>query len=283
MEAGDVRIPRVLSIAGSDSGGGAGIQADLKAFARCGVHGMTAITAITWQNTVSVDGVTPVPPEAIVGQVRAVASDIGVDAVKIGMLGDAGTIAAVTAALDLVPDAPVVLDPVMVAESGAALLAPAAREALVALLPRATVVTPNLLEARALVEQAGADPTADAPALARAIARLGPANVVVTGGHTTDADSVDYFSDGEDVVPIPGPRFPDGAAHGSGCTHSSALAAHLALGLPPLEAAVAAKAIASEAVRDGLREIGAGPGPVDALGIAARAAQHDDRLRTPLP
>ena len=172
-----------------------------------------------------------------------------------------------------------VLDPVMVAESGAPLLAPAARQALVELLPRATVVTPNLLEARALVEQAGGDPTADAPALAHAIARLGPANVVVTGGHTTDADSVDYFSDGEDVVPIPGPRFPDGAAHGSGCTHSSALAAHLAHGLPPLQAAVAAKVIASEAVRDGLREIGAGPGPVDALGIADRAAQQDDQIR----
>src|ERR1700710_2377334 len=112
------RIPTALSIAGSDSGGGAGIQADLKAFARCGVHGMTAITAITAQNTVAVTGVWAVAPEAIVAQVRAVAEDIGVDAVKIGMLGDAATIAAVEAALDLVGDAPIVLDPVMVAESG---------------------------------------------------------------------------------------------------------------------------------------------------------------------
>src|SRR5687767_11720103 len=128
-------IPRVLSIAGSDSGGGAGIQADLKAFARCGVHGMTAITAITWQNTVAVEGVTSVPPEAIVGQVRAVAADIGVDAVKIGMLGSAETIAAVGKALDLLGDAPVVLDPVMVAESGAPLLEVEARRALLALLP----------------------------------------------------------------------------------------------------------------------------------------------------
>ena len=128
--------PRVLSIAGSDSGGGAGIQADLKAFARCGVHGMTAITAVTWQNTVAVEGVTPIPPEAIVGQVRAVADDIGVDAVKIGMLGSAETIAAVRAALDLLGDVPVVLDPVMVAESGAPLLEPDARRALVDLLPR---------------------------------------------------------------------------------------------------------------------------------------------------
>src|SRR5206468_8321468 len=118
------RIPRVLSIAGSDSGGGAGIQADLKAFARCGVHGMTAITAITWQNTVAVRGVTPVPPEAIIGQVRAVAEDIGVDAVKIGMLGTRETIEAVSRALDLLDGPPVVLDPVMVAESGAPLLEP---------------------------------------------------------------------------------------------------------------------------------------------------------------
>src|SRR5919198_1682212 len=125
------RIPRLLSIAGSDSGGGAGIQADLKAFARSGVHGMTAITAVTWQNTVAVDGVTVLPPEAIIGQVRAVAEDIGVDAVKIGMLGTAGTIRAVAEALSLIGEAPVVLDPVMVAESGAALLEPEAREALV--------------------------------------------------------------------------------------------------------------------------------------------------------
>ena len=143
--------PRVLTIAGSDSGGGAGIQADLKAFARCGAHGMTAITAITAQNTVAVTGVYPVAPEAIVEQVRAVAEDIGVDAVKIGMLGNVETIDAVDRALDLVGDVPVVLDPVMVAESGARLLDEDAEEALrTELVPRATVVTPNLAEARVL-------------------------------------------------------------------------------------------------------------------------------------
>src|SRR6188768_420368 len=143
------KVPAVLTIAGSDSGGGAGIQADLKAFARCGAHGMSAITAITAQNTVAVTGVYPLPPEAIVAQVRAVAEDIGVDAVKIGMLGTAETIAAVNEALDLVGDVPVVLDPVMVAESGARLLDEEAAEALrTRLLPRATVVTPNLPEAR---------------------------------------------------------------------------------------------------------------------------------------
>jgi hydroxymethylpyrimidine/phosphomethylpyrimidine kinase len=281
MEA--ARTPRVLSIAGSDSGGGAGIQADLKAFARCGVHGMTAITAITWQNTVAVEGVTPVPPEAIVGQVRAVASDIGVDAVKIGMLGSAQTVAAVLEALDLIPDAPVVLDPVMVSETGSPLLQEDAQHALLQVVARATVVTPNLLEARALLAQAGMRADGDAAELARAIVALGPPHVVVTGGHADDssADSVDHYSDGTRDVPIPGPRFPGGAAHGSGCTHSSALAAHLALGLTPLEAAVAAKVVAADAVRDGLQDVGAGPGPVDALGVRERSAARG-RVRTPL-
>jgi hydroxymethylpyrimidine/phosphomethylpyrimidine kinase len=201
--------------------------------------------------------------------------------VKVGMLGSSQTILAVRTALDLIPHAPVVLDPVMVSESGSQLLQEEARRALLELLPRATVLTPNVLEARALLAEAGARADGDAPALARAIVALGPANAVVTGGHATGSDSIDYFSDGVRDVPIPGPRYPDGAAHGSGCTHSSALAAHLALGLSPLEAAVAAKVVASEAVRDGLTEIGAGPGPVDALGVAARAASRG-RAQTPL-
>jgi hydroxymethylpyrimidine/phosphomethylpyrimidine kinase len=262
--------PRVLSIAGSDSGGGAGIQADLKAFARCGVHGMTAITAITWQNTVAVEGVTPTPPEAIFGQVRAVADDIGVDAVKIGMLGTTETIEAVAAALDLVPGAPVVLDPVMVAESGAALLDPAARDALAqTLVPRATVVTPNVQEAKVLSGLTDGSGSPDDPkALARAIASLGADVVVVTGGHGEDErQATDLFFDGERLVEIGGPRYTAGAAHGSGCTHSSVLAAQLALGRDPLEAARIAKQIAAEAVRDGLSELGAGAGPVDAIGL----------------
>src|SRR3954447_22344938 len=179
MSTPEKRLPRVLSIAGSDSGGGAGIQADLKAFARCGVHGMTALTAITAQNTVAVTGVWPLPREAIVEQVRAVAEDIGVDAVKIGMLGTADTIAAVSDALDLVGHAPVVVDPVMVAESGARLLDEDAHAALVELiLPRAAVATPNLPEAEAL-----AGGSEDVHALARAVRALGPRAVVVTGGH----------------------------------------------------------------------------------------------------
>jgi hydroxymethylpyrimidine/phosphomethylpyrimidine kinase len=264
--------PRVLSIAGSDSGGGAGIQADLKAFARSGAHGMTAITAVTAQNTRAVNAVYPLPPEAIVEQVRAVAEDIGVDAVKIGMLGNAETIAAVERALDLVPEAPVVLDPVIVAESGARLLDQAAEEALrSALVPRATVVTPNLSEAAVLAgaaPEAGPNAGIEPELLARAIHALGPRALVVTGGHREEA--TDLFFDGERVVEIPGMRYPDGASHGSGCTHSSALAAQLALGADPLEAARRAKQIASEAVRDGLRGLGSGAGPVDVFGIARR-------------
>jgi hydroxymethylpyrimidine/phosphomethylpyrimidine kinase len=268
------RVPAVLSIAGSDSGGGAGIQADLKAFARCGVHGMTAIAALTAQNTVAVTGIHPVPGPFIVEQVRAVAEDIGVDAVKIGMLGTAETVHAVREALELLdPATPIVLDPVMVAESGAVLLDEPARAAIVEeLLPRVTVITPNVPEARVLAggdqpagraEAAGADDEVEA--LARRLHALGPANVVVTGGHREEA--TDLFFDGDHFHRIPGERHPDGAAHGSGCTHSSALAAHLALGYSPLEAAQAARTIAGEAVRDGLRGLGAGAGPVDVFAL----------------
>jgi hydroxymethylpyrimidine/phosphomethylpyrimidine kinase len=250
-----------LSIAGSDSGGGAGIQADLKAFARCGVHGMTAITAITAQNTVAVEAVETVAPETIVAQVRAVVGDIGVDAVKIGMLGTAATVEAVVEALALVGEAPVVIDPVMISESGAELLDESARAALVErLLPLTTVATPNIPEARALT---GAGAAATQEELARGVLALGPRVAVVTGGHSEDL--VDLFFDGERLVEIPGDRHPEGAAHGSGCTHSSALAAFLACGVEPLEAARRARAIASEAVGNGLRGIGAGPGPVDVL------------------
>jgi hydroxymethylpyrimidine/phosphomethylpyrimidine kinase len=267
----DIPIRRVLTIAGSDSGGGAGVQADLKAFAACGVHGMTAITAITAQSTVGVDAIEAVSPAMILAQVRSVARDIGVDAVKIGMLGTAATIGAVARARDelveLAPAGgpPIVLDPVMVSESGARLLDPDARRALIdELLPRVTVVTPNLPEARVLAG-AGAEEQ-DAAALARAVHALGPRVVIVTGGHRSEA--ADLFYDGERIVEISGQRHPTGAAHGSGCTHSSVLAARLALGDAPLDAARVARRLAGEAVRDGLRSIGAGAGPVDILGIA---------------
>jgi len=258
------RIPAVLSIAGSDSGGGAGIQADLKAFARCGVHGTTAITAITAQNTVGVSAVEQVSRKMVFDQIATVGEDIRLDAIKIGMLGSVETVEAVFAALLLVYiDAPVVIDPVMVAESGAVLLDDETREALVErLLPKSTVVTPNIPEARVLT---GAGEAASQEELARGVLELGPKAVVVTGGHSEDL--VDLYFDGERLVEIPGARHPDGAAHGSGCTHSSALAAFLAHGDEPLEAARKARVVASDAVGAGLRGIGAGPGPVDALGI----------------
>jgi hydroxymethylpyrimidine/phosphomethylpyrimidine kinase len=299
-------IPAVLSIAGSDSGGGAGIQADLKAFARCGVHGMTAIAALTAQNTVAVTAIHPVPGDFIVAQVRAVAEDIGVDAVKIGMLGTAETVHAVREALELLaPGTPIVLDPVMVSESGAVLLDEPARAAIVRdLLPRVTVITPNVPEARVLVETGGAAAAGDqrevsgtggppggsgaggdeVEDLARRLHGLGPAAVVVTGGHREAA--TDVFFDGDVLERIPGERHPDGAAHGSGCTHSSALAAHLALGFMPLDATRAAKAIASEAVRNGIRGLGAGPGPVDVCGLTERPRAQLGRGRAatgPLP
>jgi hydroxymethylpyrimidine/phosphomethylpyrimidine kinase len=254
------RIPVAMTIATSDSGGGAGIQADLKAFARFGVHGTSAIVALTAQNTREVVSVETLPRPFILDQVRAVADDIGVDAVKIGMLFDTATIEAVNEALDLVGDAPIVLDPVMVAESGAVLLKPQAKQALIELiLPRAAVVTPNAAEARELT---GLSEDASPEELARGVQGLGASAAVVTGGHL---DGSDRYFDGERLVEIEGPLHPDGASHGSGCTHSSALAARLALGDSLLEAARAARAIAAEAVANGLRGIGAGAGPVDVL------------------
>jgi hydroxymethylpyrimidine/phosphomethylpyrimidine kinase len=285
------RIAVALTIAGSDSGGGAGIQADLKAFAAAGVHGASAITAITAQNTLEVSAIEPLPAAIVLAQVRAVASDLGVDAIKVGMLGDLATIEAVATALDELPKGtPVVVDPVMVAESGARLLGQEAERALVELiLPRATVLTPNLGEARALAahgERAAMSTSTgtstsedeEARALVAALLDLGPRAVVLTGGHRERA--VDLLStrseQGDGVrggsIEIEGPRHPDGAAHGSGCTHSSLLAAWLARGETLEQAARHARRMAGEAVARGLREIGAGAGPVDVLDVRKRTA-----------
>jgi hydroxymethylpyrimidine/phosphomethylpyrimidine kinase len=272
--------PVALTIAGSDSAGGAGIQADLKAFARCGVHGMSAITAITAQSTVGVTAIHEVPPEIVLAQVRTVVADIGVDAVKVGMLGSARVTRAVAVALDELPTGtPVVVDPVMVAESGARLLDAGAERALVSeILPRATVLTPNLPEARALA--GGAASEQEPGELARAVIALGPCAVVLTGGHR--AGAVDLFLDATGrLTEIAGERHPDGAAHGSGCTHSSLLAARLALGDTPLQAARVARALAGEAVAHGLRDLGAGAGPVDVLGLTARRRPARERDRSP--
>jgi hydroxymethylpyrimidine/phosphomethylpyrimidine kinase len=269
-----------ISIAGSDSGGGAGIQADLKAFARSGIHGTTAITAITAQSTTGVRSVHQVPPETIRDQVAAVAEDIGVDAVKIGMLGTAETTAAVAEALresGLAGAVPIVVDPVMVAESGAVLLDPVAKATLIEeLFPLATAVTPNVLEAREIAgtDAGPADDGADRVALARAILELGPRAVVVTGGHTDDGADL-LLERGGDPVWITGPRHPDGSSHGSGCTHSSALAAHLGLGFGMEDAARRAREITAEAVAAGHRELGSGAGPVNALGVGGAGVGHN--------
>jgi len=279
------QLPIALTIAGSDSGGGAGIQADLKAFARCGVHGTTAITAITAQSTVGVSAIHPVPAEIVLAQVRAVLADIGADAVKVGMLGTVEGTLAVARALDELPaGTPVVVDPVMVAESGAPLLEPDARRALIEeILPRASVLTPNLPEARVLAgresavpsegaageEDAQAEEEAQAELLARAVLALGPGVVVLTGGHRAHAVDLmlDSAGDGR-IVEIAGERHPDGAAHGSGCTHAAVLAAQLALGRTTLEAARCARALTGEAIANGLRDVGRGAGPVDVLNLA---------------
>jgi hydroxymethylpyrimidine/phosphomethylpyrimidine kinase len=271
--------PVALTIAGSDSGGGAGIQADLKAFARCGVHGASAITAITAQNTVAVEAIHPVPPEIVLAQVRAVVGDIGVDAVKVGMLGTTRVTLAVARVLDELPaGTPVVVDPVMVAESGARLLDADAQDALIAeIVPRASVLTPNLPEARVLAGLSAGEGDAvmpeedEARALARAVLALGSGSVVLTGGHRARASDLFVDADGE-VLEIPGERYPDGAAHGSGCTHSAVLAARLALGDTPPEAAMLARRLAGEAVAEGLRDVGAGAGPVDVLRLGRMRA-----------
>jgi hydroxymethylpyrimidine/phosphomethylpyrimidine kinase len=215
-----------------------------------------------------------VPVEVVLAQIRAVTQDIGVDVVKVGMLGDRQTTLAVAAALDeLAPGVPVVVDPVMVAESGARLLQADAQRALVEqILPRASVLTPNLPEARALLGRdpgSGAD-DAEAELLARELLSLGPKAVVLTGGHREAATDLLIARGGGEPVAIAGPRHADGAAHGSGCTHAAALAAGLALGESVEQAARTARLIAGEAVGRGLRELGAGAGPVDAIGLRAR-------------
>jgi hydroxymethylpyrimidine/phosphomethylpyrimidine kinase len=206
----------------------------------------------------------------VIAQIGAVADDIGVDAIKVGMLGRAETIEAVVAAIGLLVDeVPVVVDPVMVAESGAVLLDPDAREALIVrLLPLASVVTPNIPEAAALT---GITEPFSQDDLARETLALGPRAVVVTGGHSERV--VDLFFDGRESVEIAGERHPGGAAHGSGCTHSSALAAFLARGDSPLESARKAREVASAAVGAGLSDLGDGPGPVDVFNLSAGPPQ----------
>jgi hydroxymethylpyrimidine/phosphomethylpyrimidine kinase len=257
-------VPRVLTIAGSDSGGGAGIQADLKAFAAAGAHGTTAIVALTAQNTVGVSSVYELPPAFVIAQLRAIESDIGIDAAKTGMLYSRRVIDAVATYLEAHP-VPLVVDPVLVSSSGARLLEEDAVEALVArLFPLATVVTPNLAEARALCADSSQATKAE---LAERLVGLGARAAIVTGGH---GEPVDHLFDGSEHTAIPVERIEIAATHGAGCTHSATLAALIARGLPLAEAARGAARAATDAVRHGLTEIGAGDGPVDVLHLKGR-------------
>jgi hydroxymethylpyrimidine/phosphomethylpyrimidine kinase len=254
-----MRFPRALTVASSDSGGGAGIQADLKAFARCGVHGSSAIVALTAQNTLGVTDVHEVPPAHVRAQLAAVLDDIGADAVKTGMLFSAQLIDTVVDVLGP-RGLPLVVDPVLVASSGARLLRDDAVATLVGrLFPIATVITPNLPEARALT---GLD-TDDRAELAERLVALGAAAALVTGGHGDPP--VDHLYDGRRHVDIPVPRHPLAATHGAGCTHSAALAASLAVGMPLVDAARRAAVVAADAVAHGLVGLGGGDGPVHVL------------------
>jgi hydroxymethylpyrimidine/phosphomethylpyrimidine kinase len=258
-----VSVARCLTIAGSDSGGGAGIQADLKAFAGAGAFGMSVIVALTAQNTVGVTAVQEVAPEFVQAQLEAVFSDIGVDAAKTGMLFSTPLIETVAAFLEGHP-VPLVVDPVMVSATGAQLLQEDAVEALVTrLFPLATVVTPNLLEAQVL----GEIETEDRGVLAECLHALGAPAVLVTGGH--GERPVDHLFTSGSHVEIPVERHDVPATHGAGCTHSATLTALLAQGKSLEDAARGAAAAAADAVAHGLVDLGEGEGPVDALHLHA--------------
>jgi hydroxymethylpyrimidine/phosphomethylpyrimidine kinase len=254
-------IPRALTIATSDSGGGAGIQADLKAFAAAGVFGTSALAALTAQNTVGVTAIHELPPAFVRAQLEAVFDDIGVDAAKTGMLFSRTLIETVADFLESRP-VPLVVDPVMVASSGAKLLEDDAVETLVGrLFPLATVVTPNLPEAQALT---GLD-VEDRRALTERLVELGAKAALVTGGH--GEHPVDHLFDGTDHVEVPVRYVDDAHTHGAGCTHSATLTALLARGESLLAAAGVASMAASFAVEHALAELGAGEGPVDVLNV----------------
>ncbi len=258
-------IPRALTIATSDSGGGAGIQADLKAFVAAGVYGTSALVALTAQSTTAVTAVHELPPDFIQAQLDAIFDDIGVDAAKTGMLFSRTIIETVADFLERHP-VPLVVDPVLIASSGAQLLQDDAVETLVhRLFPLAVVVTPNLPEAEALTGLPGAPRRV----LAERLVELGAAAALVTGGHGDPA--VDHLFDGREHVELAIERHCVAATHGAGCTHSATLAALLARGLALVEAARGASAAASAAVRNGLVEIGAGDGPVDVLNLKGTA------------
>ncbi|GMV99981.1 MAG: hydroxymethylpyrimidine/phosphomethylpyrimidine kinase [Candidatus Hydrogenedentota bacterium] len=255
-------IPKALTIAGSDSGGGAGIQADLKTFAALGVYGMSAIAAVTSQNTYGVSGVVEMPPAFVAQQIDDVAADIGVDAAKTGMLSNAEIVEAVADAVTRNGITKLVVDPVMVAKSGDSLLRESAREAIVrVLLPRALVITPNLPEAAVLtgIELTGEDSYKEA---ARRLHGFGIRHVLIKGGHAAGPDAVDWLYDGENFVTFTAPRIETKNTHGTGCTYSAAIAANLAKGMDVVESVESAKIYLTEAIRRSL-SIGHGHGPLN--------------------
>jgi hydroxymethylpyrimidine/phosphomethylpyrimidine kinase len=259
------RTPVALSVAGSDSSAGAGIQADLKTFSAFGVYGATAITAITAQNTTGVTAVHAVPPEVVAAQIEAVARDLAVAAVKTGMVGTAEVILAVCASLkQWLPNVPLVIDPVMVSTSGSRLLEPAAESALRAeLLPLARIVTPNLAEAAVLTGASIAETEADIIRQGRALQRLGCQAVLIKGGHGKGDRAVDLLFDGSDVHRFDAPRIDTRNTHGTGCTLSAAICAGLVKGRSLVDAVGEAKAYLQSAIAGATGErLGSGPGPV---------------------
>lgn len=256
-------IPRALTIAGSDSGGGAGIQADLKTFSALGVYGMTAITAVTAQNTVGVAGIVELPPEAVAQQIDAVVTDIGVDAAKTGMLSSAPIIEAVAERIRHYRLTTLVVDPVMISKSGAPLLRPDAMDVLRRqLLPLALVITPNLHEAGAL---AGREihTVEQMEETARVLRDLGPRYVVVKGGHLVGA-AIDVLFDGTRIEHLEAPRVPTSHTHGTGCVFSAAITARLACGDEVPQAIRAAKRFITRAIEEAL-PLGHGTGPADPM------------------
>ena len=258
-----MKPPIALTIAGSDSGGGAGIQADLKTFAALGVHGTSAVTAVTAQNTLGVTDIVELPVQIITAQIDAITSDLGVDAAKTGMLSSAPIIEAVAHAIEAYGIGRLVVDPVMVAKGGSRLLRDDAVGALRSrLLPLAAVITPNIPEAEVLLGRSisGLDARREA---ARDLLALGPRAVVVKGGHA-EGDAVDVFWDGTELVELIAGRIETNNTHGSGCTFSAAIAARMAAGRSTIEAVRDAKQFITNAIEFAL-EIGHGHGPVNPM------------------
>jgi hydroxymethylpyrimidine/phosphomethylpyrimidine kinase len=258
------KIRNVLSIAGSDPSGGAGIQADIKAISARGCFAMAALTALTAQNTQGVSAVRPLDPGFVEEQIRMVFADIRVDAVKIGMIASAEIAEAVARALEPHRGIPVVLDPVMIAKGGAALLEPVAVAVLKdRLLPLATLLTPNLPEAAALLGEPEARDRDAMAAQAGRLATLGPTAILMKGGHLAGQDSPDFLLSGEGIFWFEGMRVPGGNTHGTGCSLSSAIAAELAKGQPLPDAVASAKVWLQQAIAMADRlEVGHGHGPV---------------------